>query len=152
MDRVQLDQVLASSLELTSDSISENLGGGLKGFHTIEYLLFGVGQTRTAADLLADDRMMEYLAAVTEAFHTDTEALYKAWASGSQDEGYEGYGETFYLAGQEGGKFYSQVDAMQQLVNGCIDIADEVANGKIADPYDEQNVELVESQFCFNFH
>jgi len=39
---------------------------------------------------------------------------------------------------------------MQQLINGCIDIADEVANGKIADPYDEQNTELVESQFSFN--
>ncbi len=150
VDRVQLDQVLASSLELTPDSISENLGGGLKGFHTIEYLLFGVDQTRSASELVDDARMKEYLDAVTESFRNDTETLYKAWASGSEDDGYEGFGETFYLAGQEGGRYYSQVDAMQQLVNGCVDIADEVANGKIADPYDEQSTELVESQFSFN--
>ena len=39
VDRVQLDQVIDSQLELTADSISTNFGGGLRGFHTIEYLL-----------------------------------------------------------------------------------------------------------------
>ena len=31
-----------------------------------------------------------------------------------------------------------------------ITIADEVANGKIADPFDTRNTELVESQFSYN--
>ncbi len=150
VDRVQLDQVLASRLELTPDSITENLGGGLKGFHTIEYLLFGVDGTRTLAELEDTDRMMEYLSAVTQALAIDADTLYKAWASGSEDEGYENFGEAFHLAGQEGGRYYSQLDAMQQLVNGCAEIANEVANGKIADPFDESDTELVESQFSYN--
>ena len=36
------------------------------------------------------------------------------------------------------------------MVNGMIVIADEVANGKISDPYNESDTTLVESQFSFN--
>jgi len=56
----------------------------------------------------------------------------------------------FALSGQEGGPYFSEQDGMQQLVNGMVEICDGVANGKIADPLDEQNTELVESQLGFN--
>ena len=39
---------------------------------------------------------------------------------------------------------------MQEMVNGMIVIADEVANGKISDPFNEKDTTLVESQFSFN--
>ena len=149
VDYVQLDQVLASGLDLTADTITENLGGGLKGFHTIEYLLWG-DNTKVAADFGDDPREIEYLVAVTESLMNDAETLYKAWESGSEDDGYEGFGESFYLAGQDGGRYFSQTDAVQQLINGMTDICDEVANGKIGDPYKEKDVSLVESQFSYN--
>ena len=149
VDYVQLDQVLASGLTLNGDTITENLGGGLKGFHTIEYLLWG-DDTKTAAALETGDRALDYLVAVSEALVTDAETLYKAWASGDEIDGYGSFGESFYLAGKAGGRYFSQVDAIQQLINGMVDICDEVANGKIADPYDEQDVTLVESQFSYN--
>lgn len=145
VDRVQLDQVLASRLELTPDTIASNLGGGLKGFHTVEYLLFGDGGSKTIDELLGNTREMEYLLAVTEALFIDCETLYLSWA----DEG-DAFGETFAKSGQAGGRYYAAVDAVQQLVNGCADIADEVANGKIADPFKEGDKELVESQFSYN--
>jgi putative iron-regulated protein len=149
VDHVQLDQVLASGLDLTADSITENLGGGLKGFHTIEYLLWD-DHDKSAADLEAAPREMEYLVAVSESLMNDAETLYMSWATGSEDKGFGNFGESFYLAGKEGGRYFSQVDAMQQLVNGMVDICDEVANGKIADPFDEKDVALVESQFSYN--
>lgn len=149
VDHVQLDQVLASGLELTADSITDNLGGGLKGFHTIEYLLWG-NHDKTHQDLAAKPREIEYLVAVTETLMNDALTLYKAWESGNEDDGFGAYGEGFYLSGKDGGKFFSSKDAMQQLVNGMVDICDEVANGKIADPYDEQDATLVESQFSYN--
>ena len=149
VDYVQLDQVLASGLDLTADTITENLGGGLKGFHTIEYLLWG-DNTKVAADFGDDPREVEYLVAVTESLMNDAETLYKAWESGSEDDGYEGFGESFYLAGQDGGRYFSQTDAVQQLINGMTDICDEVANGKIGDPFKEKDVSLVESQFSYN--
>ena len=46
--------------------------------------------------------------------------------------------------------YKSQKDAMQEMVNGMIVIADEVANGKISDPFNEKDTTLVESQFSFN--
>lgn len=149
VDYVQLDQVLDSGLELTADSITENLGGGLKGFHTIEYLLWDE-HDKTAEDFADNSREIEYLVAVTESLMNDAETLYKAWASGEEEDGYEGFGESFYLAGQDGGRYYSQTDAVQELINGMVDICDEVANGKIADPFDEGDVSLVESQFSYN--
>lgn len=145
VDRVQLDQVLASNLELTADAISGNFGGGLKGFHTIEYLLWGANHNKTAAELAAAPRELEYLVAAADALMLDAQALHDAWAPPE-----DAFGDEFKLSGQEGGRYFSQADAVQQLVNGMVDICDEVANGKIADPFDEQNPTLVESQFSYN--
>ena len=36
------------------------------------------------------------------------------------------------------------------MIDGMIVIADEVANGKISDPFNEEDTTLVESQFSFN--
>ena len=155
VDHVQLDQVLGSNLELTADTITENLGGGLKGFHTIEYLLWG-DNTKTAADFVAGSRELAYLVAVTESLRNDAETLYKAWVTApaglSVDEAeiYGGFGESFRLSGKTGGRYFTQTDAVVQLINGMVDICVEVGTGKIADPFSEQDVSLVESQFSFN--
>lgn len=143
VDRTQLDHVLDSEFELTADFISASLGGTLKGFHTLEYLLWGADHDQTAQALVAAPRECEYLVAVTEALALDAAALHAAWTD-------DGFGEAFALAGQPGGRYFAQADAVQQLLTGMMDICDEVANGKIADPFDEQNVNLVESQFSFN--
>jgi uncharacterized iron-regulated protein len=145
VDHVQLDQVLDSSFELTAEFITASLGGTLKGFHTIEYLLWGADHVKTAAALAARPRELEYLVATTEVLVADAETLYAAWAP----EG-ENFGERFYLAGRPGGRYFAQVDAVQELLGGLITICDEVANGKIADPFDQRNVQLVESQFAWN--
>jgi len=144
VDAVQLDSVLASSIALTPETIKANLGGGLKGFHTIEYLLWGADGRRTADSLAAKPREVEYLIALARALEIDTTTLSDAWT------GDDGYGRAFLLAGKPGGRFYRQADAVQQLVNGMAAICDEVANGKIADPFKEGDPMLVESQFSFN--
>jgi uncharacterized iron-regulated protein len=46
--------------------------------------------------------------------------------------------------------FPSQESALEQIIEGMSIILDEVANGKIAEPFDNQDVEAVESQFSFN--
>ncbi|MGC4069219.1 MAG: imelysin family protein [Polyangiaceae bacterium] len=50
VDHQQLEALMDSSVELSADTITSNLGGGMKGFHTIEYLLWGQNHNRTAAD------------------------------------------------------------------------------------------------------
>ncbi len=142
VNRVDLDGVLASGQELTEASI-DALEDTLKGFHTIEYLLFREGNQRKAEDITP--RELEYLVATTENLKAKTAQLRNAW-----DTSGENYAGEVANAGNSSTIYRSQKDAMQEMVNGMIVIADEVANGKISDPFNERDTTLVESQFSFN--
>ena len=142
VNRVDLDGVLASGQALTEASI-DALEDTLKGFHTIEYLLFREGNQRKAEDI--SPRELEYLAATTENLKAKTAQLANAWAPSG-----ENYAGEVANAGDTSTIYKSQKDAMQEMVNGMIVIADEVANGKISDPFNEKDTSLVESQFSFN--
>ena len=142
VNRVDLDGVLASKQALTEASI-DALEDTLKGFHTIEYLLFRDGDQRKAADITP--RELEYLVATTENLKSKTAQLRNAW-----DTSGENYAAEVANAGDSSTIYRSQKDAMQEMVNGMIVIADEVANGKISDPFNERDTTLVESQFSFN--
>ena len=114
-----------------------------KGFHTIEFLLFREGNQRKASDIT--DRELEYLVSTTENLKVSTSQLRLAWAP----EG-ENFSSAVAQAGAGSAVYPSQSAAVQEMVNGMIVIADEVANGKISDPYNESDTTLVESQFSFN--
>ena len=142
VNRVDLNAVLSSSDALTASSI-DGLEDTLKGFHTIEYLLFRDGNQRKAANITP--RELEYLVATTENLKAKTAQLRLAWdASG------ENFASEVANAGSSSQIYKSQKSAMQEMVNGMIVIADEVANGKISDPFNERDTTLVESQFSFN--
>ena len=142
VNRVDLDGVLDSGQALTEASI-DALEDTLKGFHTIEYLLFREGDQRKAEDITP--RELEYLTATTENLKAKTAQLANAWAPSG-----ENYAGEIANAGDTSTIYKSQKDAMQEMVNGMIVIADEVANGKISDPFNEKDTTLVESQFSFN--
>ena len=142
VNRVDLDGVLGSGQELTEASI-DALEDTLKGFHTIEYLLFREGNQRKAEDITP--RELEYLTATTQNLKAKTAQLASAWSASG-----ENYAEEVANAGTSSTIYKSQKDAMQEMVNGMIVIADEVANGKLSDPFNEKDTTLVESQFSFN--
>ena len=142
VNRVDLDGILGSGQALTEASI-DALEDTLKGFHTIEYLLFRDGDQRKAEDITP--RELEYLAATTANLKAKTGQLRNAW-----DGSGENYAAEVANAGTSSTIYKSQKDAMQEMVNGMIVIADEVANGKISDPFNERDTTLVESQFSFN--
>ena len=142
VDHVNLQSVLDSNDVLTVDFVS-GLEDTQKGFHTIEFLLFRDGNQRKASDIT--ERELEYLVSTTENLKTSTSQLRLAWAP----EG-ENFSSAVAHAGTGSTIYPSQSAAVQEMVNGMITIADEVANGKISDPYNESNTTLVESQFSFN--
>ncbi|HWN69390.1 MAG TPA: imelysin family protein [Haliangium sp.] len=146
VDRSALDAVIASNDELTEQYVT-NLDDTLHGFHTAEYLLFGVGGAKTAADL--SDRELAYLTSVTSLLVQVSGELEASWTTGVN--GGAPYVEVFKSAGAPANAVYpSLTSAGEEIVRGMIGIADEVANGKIADPFDQQDTTLVESQFSFN--
>ena len=142
VDHVNLQSVLDSGDTLTVDFVS-GLEDTQKGFHTIEFLLFRDGNQRKASDITA--RELEYLVSTTENLKASTAQLRLAWAP----EG-ENFSSAVAQAGTGSAIYPSQSSAVQEMVNGMIVIADEVANGKISDPYNESDTTLVESQFSFN--
>ncbi len=146
LDHQQLQDVLGSTFDLTPAFVADGLGPLLRGFHSVEYLLFREGESRTAADLTA--REVQYLVAVTTVLADDCDSLWSAWANGY--DGGDAYSVELASSGQVGSRYLNQHDAVMEIIEGMIAICDEVANGKIADPYDEQDPSLVESQFSFN--
>ncbi len=142
VDHVNLQSVLDSSDALTVDFVN-GLEDTQKGFHTIEFLLFREGDGRKAADIT--ERELTYLVSTTENLKASTSQLRVAWAP----EG-ENFSSAVAQAGNGSTIYPSQSAAVQEIVNGMIVIADEVANGKISDPYNESDTALVESQFSFN--
>lgn len=140
LDQAQLQAVLESQFVLTPEFIREGLGYSLRGFHTIEYLLFIDGNPRNVTDIT--QREKEYLSSVAQVLVEDTETLHHEWHGGFRDE--------FVNAGKSGSRYSSQIQAVQEIIEGIITIADEVGNGKIGDPYLTKDVQSVESQFSWN--
>lgn len=136
-----LNNVLNSSSELTATFLHAQ-EGSLKGFHTIEYLLWGENGNKEVGDFT--NREFEYLAAASEALANDTEALANLWTPSDGN-----YVSNLITAGSNN-IFPSQKSALEQITDALVIISDEVANGKINDPFSEKDLTLEESRFSAN--
>lgn len=135
-----LDAQLASGNPFT-ESYIDNLPEDLKGFHPIEYLLWGQNGNKTAASFTAREK--EYLAALTANLKKLSESVKNSWANG--------YANTFKTAGASGNSDYpTQQSAFVDLVDGMAGICDEVANAKMKDPFEAADPSLEESPFAQN--
>ncbi|MCE9666839.1 peptidase M75 [Myxococcus stipitatus] len=146
VSHTELDAVLASNDALTQQYVS-NLANEQKGFHTLEYLIFGDGGTKTVGELTA--REYEYVKALSAELKAVGQLLHGAWAQSL--DGNKPFRDTLATAGQAGNSAYPSVHAAaQEMVGGITTILDEVANGKIAEPYYSRDPNVVESQFAYN--
>ena len=129
------------------------LGHEVRGFHTLEYLLFYQGSAKKASDF--SGRELEYAAAVADILVLNTVELYYAW-SGKTDSEAEGkmleesgvsgnFAKRFKTPNLYDSQYKTQVDVIDQIVDGGLDISDEVGNQKIGGPLTTGNVEDVES-------
>lgn len=160
LDRAQLNQVLAGTQELTATFVRDGLGAVLRGFHTIEYLVFREGEVRNTNDVTQRER--DYMTAVAEVLRDDCIKLWAFW-NGVEEGSAEAkiladlgveislpYSKEFKNSGNVGSRYVSQLDAVDELLQGMVSIADEVANSKIGNPVASQDVLQVESWFSWN--
>ncbi len=146
VNRTDLDAVLASGNALTQAYVA-GLPEEQKGFHTLEYLLWGENGAKPASALTA--RELEYARALAAELVQVTGDLAASWTSGVGGAG--AFRAVFVDAGTGGNLSYPSLSsAAQEILVGMSGICDEVANGKIADPYDAHDPQKVESQFSFN--
>ncbi|HOA38332.1 MAG TPA: imelysin family protein [Flavihumibacter sp.] len=135
-----LDAQLAGSAQFTAAYI-DALPEDLKGFHPIEYLLWGKDGSKTAAAFTAREK--SYLQALTDNLVALSKQVDDAWKTG--------YSTTFATAGQTGNSTYTSLQsAYLEMVAGMADICEEVANGKMKDPFDAQDPNQEESPFAKN--
>ena len=140
---VDLDSVLSSNAVFT-DAYIEGLEDALRGFHPIEYLLFGQNGAKTAAQVTT--RQKEYLLALGENLKKLTMDVAKSWNPATTGN----YHDEFIKAG-EGSKIYpTRRAAYEEVVKAMVGICDEVANAKIEEPYAAQDSTLEESPFAKN--
>ncbi|MGK0389076.1 MAG: putative iron-regulated protein [Maribacter sp.] len=142
VNQTDLEAVLASSDNLSNTYVN-NLDGTQKGFHTVEFLLFGINGTKQIGDFT--DREFDYLIASASILADDTAQLVNAWKPSGGN-----FINNVVNAGENGSIYISQKSALEELTGGILGIADEVGNGKINDPLAEQNPSLEESQFSNN--
>ncbi|MGA8206199.1 MAG: imelysin family protein [Woeseiaceae bacterium] len=164
VNKVDLDNILAdTSLDLSSQTVIEQLDTTVKGFHTIEYLLFndGSGNEDTAGcgaaargteecydnilATLADPRRVQYLEGITTNVRNVAADTLAAWLPS---------GDNFLASVSNAGKgsnvYPSQRAIVEEFVQGIIGIADEVGAGKLGDPFSAGDPLTVESKFSGN--
>ena len=73
LDKVQIEKYLSSSIDFDMDG----LGSTVRGFHTLEYLLFEDGKARKASTI--SDRQKEYMVAVASGIRNDSFKLWYYW-------------------------------------------------------------------------
>ncbi|MDR3273696.1 MAG: imelysin [Flavobacteriaceae bacterium] len=137
-----INTILNSGSSITQDVIETN--NETRGFHTLEYYLWGNDGTKTASQLTA--REIEYLKAVASDLSAKTDYLSNSWSPSGGN-----YSNTLISANNT--TYPSQKSAIQELVEGMISIADEVASNKIAVPFGNGGTpdpEQEESRFSKN--
>ena len=142
----------------------ERLGNALLGFHGIEYILFREGQPRSASAITADQ--WKYVVAVAGDLRNRCYQLEVGWLGSEApashraklDEmemaytvagGDQSYGQNMKNAGNAGSTYASRTAALTAIVQGCVDIADEVGSSKIYAAWHGEDITYIESPYSY---
>jgi uncharacterized iron-regulated protein len=111
----------------------------VRGFHTLEFLAFRDGKARTLSDAAASSTAADYVYDASNAtawaqYMRNTAQLLVDDVTLLCSEWEDSYANTFKK--HNGGDFTSGLSCIEQLIDGCIDIAGEVGGAKIGEPYD----------------
>ena len=150
-------------------TIDNNGGYGLIGFHALEYMLFELsedGEKSLPHNTNYKPEELIYTCTVAEDLRNQCVRLEAAWAgmenvssakqamlTDAELEPTINYGESMKNAGQGGSLYKNYKDAAEALVQGAMDICDEVAALKIGKPNtgsNEDDKNYIESPYSLN--
>lgn len=125
-------------------TVETKLQSTQKGFHTIEYFLFGENNDRQANQL--SERELELLQLLATDFHNTAEALKESWVAGV--DGQPAFREVFTTAGDSSNTTYPTVEAaLTEIVSGVVGCIEEVGEVKIGKPLETKENLDFESRF-----
>lgn len=169
LDKAAMDNLLQQIRNGNKWSLDNNGGYGLIGFHAVEYMLFELSADENTSLVHSTDytpEELEYLVAVADDLCQQCVCLEACWAGTDNvskekqeileeadlDYG-ENYGWEMMNAGQPGSRFKTYQEAAEEILQGCIDIADEVGNTKIGRPHlgsSQEDKNYIESPYSLN--
>lgn len=169
LDKNAMDDLLVDLRAGKSWSIDNNAGYGLLGFHAVEYMLFELsedGGTSLTHNLNYKKEELVYLTTVADDLRNQCILLEASWAGidniseekqnileEAELEPSYNYGWAMINASQGGSIYKTYQEAAEDLIQGCIDIADEVGNTKIGRPANgssEEDKNYIESPYSLN--
>lgn len=149
LDKSQMVTLLAE-IKAGKQVNTDVLGYGLLGFHSIEYLLYELsedGRTSRPHSLNYTAEELDYLCLVAEDLRNQCVCLEACWAGTDNVTGKKqaileeaeldlgkNHGWMMMNAGQSGSIYKTYQAVAEEIIQGCIDIADEVGNQKIGRP------------------
>lgn len=169
LDKAAMDNLLVQIRNGNQWSLENNGGYGLIGFHAVEYMLFELSEDENTSLVHSTNytpEELEYLVAVADDLCQQCVCLEACWAGTENvskekhqileeaelDYG-ENYGWEMMNAGQAGSRFKTFQEAAEEIIQGCIDIADEVGNTKIGRPHigsSQEDKNYIESPYSLN--
>jgi putative iron-regulated protein len=127
LDSTSLKSILAGTTALDETFIS-NQQDNVRGFHAIEYLLFGTDSTKDEGDFTPREK--QYLVAAAANFKARVDTLKDSWSATKGN-----FLADFKTAGTGSTVYRSRRAAAQELLGGMVGICDEVASAKISNPF-----------------
>lgn len=99
----------------------------LRGFHPLEFLLWGTSGNR---DTVYTTREKEYMVALVDDIYNNVAALNQDWLVTGGN-----FGQEIKQAGESGSRYQSRKDALKSIASALSDICGEVGEGKMVDPF-----------------
>lgn len=146
--------------------VANYLGIGLLGFHAIEYILFEDGKAKDISKISEEELI--YVVAVAGDVRNQCFRLEASWAgidnvtaekkakiealemTTTLGGGSLSYGDDMLQAGKPGSTRVNVTAAAVDILEGCIDIVDEVGKLKIGKPHTGEDINYIESPYSHN--
>lgn len=169
LDKAAMENLLDQIRKGNQWTLENNGGYGLIGFHAVEFMLFELSEDENTALVHSTDytaEELEYLVAVADDLCAQCVCLEACWAGTDNisqekqdllEEAELDYDENYGLemknSGQPGSRFKTYQEAAEEIIQGCIDVADEVGNTKIGRPHlgsSQEDKNYIESPYSLN--
>ena len=169
LDKNAMDDLLADIRAGKDWNIDNNAGYGLLDFHALEYMLFELsedGNTSLTHNTEYTKEELIYTCKVAEDLRNQCVRLEAAWAGfdnvaadkqkfliDNELEPTIDYGMSMKNAGKGGSLYKSYQEAAEEVLQGCMDICDEVGSLKIGKPANgasEEDKNYIESPYSLN--
>ena len=142
-DYAQIDSLLSSSNPLQTSDV-EALPQTMRGYHPIEYLIFGIGSTKKPEAITS--RQLQYLVSLAaDMLYNNIQELYQSWAAAPNN-----YAQQLLTAGKGSSVYAKRQDLLLAIVGSMSDICNEVGSEKMYNPYIYKDSFLTESPYSGN--